>query len=364
VNALVVDDLRKTFGGEPAVDDISLTVEQGEFFSLIGPSGCGKTTTLRMLAGLLTPDAGQVMLNGDDVTDRPARERATNMVFQDLVLFPHMSVAENVGYGLARSGVTDPERGQRVTDALELVNLGGFGDRDPADLSGGQRQRVALARALVNDPAILLLDEPLASLDRALREEMQAEFRRIQRDSDTTFLYVTHDQESAMSMSDSVAVMRDGRIVNVGPPRQLYADPRTRFVASFLGDATLLEGEVTRRDGPDVVVRTGAGALRAAADTASHAVGDRVTVAVRPEAVTLGGGDLTGTVTDVAYKGFYEEATVDCSDTELVVRRERNAAATADTATSADGGTGLPFRVGETVELGVSRAVLVEDERR
>jgi len=363
VNALAVDDLRKTFGGEPAVDDISLTVEQGEFFSLIGPSGCGKTTTLRMLAGLLTPDAGQVMLNGDDVTDRPARERATNMVFQDLVLFPHMSVAENVGYGLARSGVTEPERGQRVEDALALVNLAGFGDRDPSDLSGGQRQRVALARALVNDPAILLLDEPLASLDRALREDMQAEFRRIQRDSDTTFLYVTHDQESAMSMSDRVAVMRDGRIVNVGPPRQLYTDPQTRFVASFLGDATLLDGDVIRREGPDVVVQTGAGPLRADADAASYAVGDTVTVAVRPEAVTLGGGDLTGTVTDVAYKGFYEEATVDCSGAELVVRRERNTAAP-DTAPSADGGTDLPFRVGETVELGVSRAVLVRDERR
>ena len=364
MNALAVDGLRKTFGGEPAVDGISLTVAQGEFFSLIGPSGCGKTTTLRMLAGLLTPDDGQVLLNGQDVTARPARERETNMVFQDLVLFPHMTVAENVGYGLARSGVTEPERGQRVEDALALVNLDGFGDRDPADLSGGQRQRVALARALVNDPTILLLDEPLASLDRALREEMQAEFRRIQRDSDTTFLYVTHDQESAMSMSDTVAVMRDGQVVNAGPPRELYADPQTRFVASFLGDATLLDGEVTQCEGPDIAVETGVGTLRAEADTASYAVGDTATVAVRPEAVTLGGGDLTGTVTDVAYKGFYEEATVDCTGAELVVRRERNTTATPAHAASADGGTGLPFRVGETVELGVSRAVLVEDERR
>ncbi|RLM48272.1 ABC transporter ATP-binding protein [Haloarcula sp. Atlit-47R] len=363
MNALAVDGLTKTFDGAPAVDDVSLTVEQGKFFSLIGPSGCGKTTTLRMLAGLLTPDSGRVLLNGQDVTDRPARERATNMVFQDLVLFPHMNVAENVGYGLARSGVTEPDRGQRVEDALALVNLTGFGDRDPSDLSGGQRQRVALARALVNDPAILLLDEPLASLDRALREEMQAEFRRIQRDSDTTFLYVTHDQESALSMSDRVAVMRDGRIVNVGPPRQLYTDPQTRFVASFLGDATLLEGDVIRREGADVVVQTGAGPLRANADATSDAVGDAVTVAVRPEAVTLG-GDLTGTVTDVAYKGFYEEATVDCGGAELVVRRERNTVAAPDNATSADGGTALPFRVGETVELGVNRAVLVRDERR
>ncbi|MEF8829318.1 MAG: ABC transporter ATP-binding protein [Haloarcula sp.] len=363
MNALAVDGLRKHFDGEPAVDGISLTVAQGEFFSLIGPSGCGKTTTLRMLAGLLTPDGGQVLLNGQDVTGRPARERETNMVFQDLVLFPHMTVAENVGYGLARSGVTEPERGQRVEDSLALVNLAGFGDRDPADLSGGQRQRVALARALVNDPTILLLDEPLASLDRALREEMQAEFRRIQRDSDTTFLYVTHDQESAMSMSDTVAVMRDGRIVNAGPPRELYADPQTRFVASFLGDATLLDGEITRRVGPDVVVETDAGPLRADADAASYAVGDTATVAVRPEAVTLG-GSLAGTVTDVAYKGFYEEATVDCNGVALVVRRERETAATPETATSADGGTGLPFRVGETVELGVSRAVLVDDERR
>jgi len=364
VHALAVDGLHKSFDGDPAVDDISLTVPQGEFFSLIGPSGCGKTTTLRMLAGLLTPDAGRVMLNGEDVTDRPARERETNTVFQDLVLFPHMTVAENVGYGLARSGVTDPERGQRVDDALALVKLAGFGDRDPADLSGGQRQRVALARALVNDPTVLLLDEPLASLDRTLRDEMQAEFRRIQRDSDTTFLYVTHDQESAMSMSDTVAVMRDGRIVNAGPPRQLYTDPQTQFVASFLGDATLLDGEVTRHAGPDVVVKTDAGPLRADADAASYAVGDTVTVAVRPEAVTLGGGGLTGTVSDIAYKGFYEEAAVDCNGTELVVRRERNTAATPENATSADGGTGLPFRVGETVTLGVDRAILVENERR
>jgi spermidine/putrescine transport system ATP-binding protein len=193
---------------------------------------------------------------------------------------------------------------------------------------------------------------------------MQAEFRRIQRDSDTTFLYVTHDQESAMSMSDTVAVMQNGRIVNAGPPRELYADPQTRFVASFLGDATLLDGEVVRREGPDIVVQTDAGPLRADADAASHAVGDAATVAVRPEAVMLGGSDLTGTVTDVAYKGFYEEATVDCSGATLVVRRERETAAAPNNMTSADGGTGLPFRVGETVELGVSRAVLVEDERR
>jgi len=357
VTALAVDGLSKSFGGETAVADVGLTLEGGEFFSLIGPSGCGKTTTLRMLGGLSSPDTGTVRIDGRDVTDLPARERPTNMVFQDLVLFPHMTVAENVGYGLARSGVTDPERTRRVADVLSLVGLEGFEARDPGSLSGGQRQRVALARALVNDPAVLLLDEPLASLDRALRAEMQSEFRRIQRNSGTTFLYVTHDQESAMSMSDRIGVMHEGRVVDKGSPRRLYNRPRTRFVAEFLGDATVLTGTVTDRETGAVVVETGVGEVTAEALDRRPAVGERATVAVRPETVRLGDGPITGEVVDTAYKGFYAEATVACGDAELVVRRDRQV-------TLADGGqgdTGPRFSVGETVQLRVERAVVVAD---
>lgn len=363
MSALTVDKLSKAFGGETAVNKVSLTLERGEFFSLIGPSGCGKTTTLRMLAGLLSPDSGTVQLDGRDVTELPARERATNMVFQDLVLFPHMTVAENVEYGLARSGVPEPERVDRVTEALTLVGLGGFGDRDPASLSGGQQQRVALARALVNNPPVLLLDEPLASLDRALREEMQAEFRRIQRDSETTFLYVTHDQESAMSMSDRLAVMRNGDIVDRGPPRRLYNRPETKFTADFLGDATLLTGEIVDDTGDTVRVETGVGKVTAAVPNRQPTVGERVTLAVRPEAVTLGDGAVAGDVVDTAYKGFYAEATVDCGDSKIAVRRERRAARPTWTA-SADGGdpgTDRLFEVGETVKLRVEHAVVVSD---
>lgn len=362
MSALTVDGLSKTFGDETAVSDVSLTLERGEFFSLIGPSGCGKTTTLRMLAGLLAPDGGTIQLGERDVTALPARERATNMVFQDLVLFPHMTVAENVAYGLARSGVPEPERDERVADALSLVGLDGFGDRDPASLSGGQQQRVALARALVNEPPVLLLDEPLASLDRALREEMQSEFRRIQRDSETTFLYVTHDQESAMSMSDRLAVMRDGEIVDRGPPQRLYDRPGTRFTADFLGDATLLSGEVID-DGETALVATPVGEVTATAPERRPDVGEEVTLAVRPEAVTVGEGPATGKVVDTAYKGFYVGATIDCEGTAVGVRRERRTPPPTRTA-SADGGdlgTDRPFAVGDTVELRVEHAVIVTD---
>lgn len=364
MSALAVEGLSKAFDGETAVDDVSLALERGEFFSLIGPSGCGKTTTLRVLAGLLRPDAGTVRIDGRDVTDRPARTRATNIVFQDLVLFPHMTVAENIAYGLARSGVPEPDRRTRVAEVLDLVNLAGADDRDPADLSGGQRQRVALARALVNEPAVLLLDEPLASLDRALREEMQREFRRIQRTSDTTFLYVTHDQESAMSMSDRVAVMRDGRIVGRGPPRRLYGRPPTRFVAEFLGDATVLDATVVGHDGGAAVVDTPAGRMTAVGDPVVES-GDAAAVAIRPEAVSLGDGDLAGEVVDVAYKGFYETATVDCDGVRLSVRREHDDTVPDTRPAAPDGGppdSESPFRVGTTVRLRIESAVLLRND--
>jgi spermidine/putrescine transport system ATP-binding protein len=307
---LHADGLTKRFGGTTAVADLSLSIATGEFFSLVGPSGCGKTTTLRMLAGLESPTAGRIELDGRDVTDRPAQDRDTNLVFQDLVLFPHMTVAENVGYGLARSGVGRPEREERVAEMLSTVGLAGFGDRDPTELSGGQRQRVALARALVNEPAVLLLDEPLSSLDRKLRTEMRGELRRIQRDVGTTFLYVTHDQESAMSMSDRMAVMRDGVVVESGPPASLYDRPRTAFVADFLGDANLLPATVRAREDGRVTVDAGGGRFDADLGDARPAPDDRVTVMVRPEDLRPGGDTLAGTVRDVEYKGAHEEYAV------------------------------------------------------
>jgi spermidine/putrescine transport system ATP-binding protein len=319
--------LTKVFGSETAVDDVSLSVAPGEFVALLGPSGCGKTTTLRMLAGLETPTEGRVLLDGGDVTARPANRRDVGLVFQDLVLFPHMSVGENVAYGLARAGVDRDERDSRVSDMLDLVGLGGFGERDPTSLSGGQRQRVALARSLVTEPRVLLLDEPLSSLDRSLREELQTELTRIQREVGTTFLYVTHDQESAMTMADRVAVMNEGGLVETGAPERLYREPETAFVGRFFGDAAVVEAVVAGAD----AVRLGGGVVPAAgvadaapgdagvvpaAGVADAAPGDAVTVAVHPDDVSLATGNapLSGTVRTTAYRGGHYEHAVDLAD--------------------------------------------------
>jgi spermidine/putrescine transport system ATP-binding protein len=344
---LRTDGLNKRFDGTTAVADLSLSVAAGEFFSLVGPSGCGKTTTLRLLAGLTTPTAGRIELDGRDVTDRPAQERDTNLVFQDLVLFPHMTVAENVGYGLARAGVPAAERAERVADMLSTVGLAGFGGRDPTELSGGQRQRVALARALVNEPSVLLLDEPLSSLDRALRAELRTELRRIQRDVGTTFLYVTHDQESAMSMSDRVAVMHSGRIVESGAPADLYDRPRTAFVADFLGNANLLSATVRDRREGRVTVAAGGGRFGAAVAADRPAPEDATTVMVRPEELRLGGDTLVGTVVDVEYKGVCEEYAVVLEAGERIRVRSRT-----------DGRA----TVGDTVGLDVRDAAVVVDD--
>ena len=324
---LEADDLRKEFTNTVAVDGLSLSVRRGEFLSLVGPSGCGKTTTLRMLAGLTKPTRGTVQLGGVNVTGRPARQRDTNLVFQDLVLFPHMSVAENVGYGLARQGVPADERAQRVSTLLETVDLSGLGDRRPTELSGGQRQRVALARGLAPEPSVLLLDEPLSSLDRKLRQEMQAELRRIQRDVGTTFLYVTHDQDAAMSMSDRVAVMNDGQIVESGAPESLYDQPATAFVADFLGDANVLTGTVTELKDGSATVAVGTGAVQADVGAQSPAINDEVGVMVRPEDISLGAGPLSATVQAGEFKGFYDRYTLALNTDEagvITVRTDAN----------------------------------------
>ena len=247
VSAVRLEGIRKHYGDVEAVAGIDLDVADGEFFSMLGPSGSGKTTTLRMIAGFELPSAGRILLKGEDVSNKAPFERDVNTVFQDYALFPHMSVGENVAYGLVIRKVPAEERRQRVADALRMVRLEGFDKRRPSQLSGGQRQRVALARALVNRPRVLLLDEPLGALDLKLREEMQIELKAIQHAVGITFIYVTHDQEEALTMSDRIAVFNKGLIEQVGSPAEVYERPKTAFVAGFVGTSNLLRGEVAER---------------------------------------------------------------------------------------------------------------------
>jgi putative spermidine/putrescine transport system ATP-binding protein len=242
--------ISKRYGEVVAIDHVDLEVAPGEFFTMLGPSGSGKTTTLRMIAGFDVPDTGRVEIAGRDVTDLPAYDREVNTVFQDYALFPHMTVAENVAYGLRVAKVAKEERTRRADEALEMVRLSGYGDRKPGELSGGQRQRVALARAIVNRPRVLLLDEPLGALDLKLREQMQVELKAIQSDVGITFVYVTHDQEEALTMSNRVAVFNEGRVEQVGPPAEIYERPQNSFVAGFVGVSNMLE-----RDGERFTVR-------------------------------------------------------------------------------------------------------------
>src|SRR5712672_1708431 len=240
--AISLEDVRKSYGpAGAAVDGVTIAIREGEFFSLLGPSGCGKTTTLRMIAGFVSPDAGRVVLQGRDVTTVPANRRPVNMVFQHYALFPHMSVYDNVAFGLKMAKVPRPAHRQRVAEMLEVVELTGYDRRHIRNLSGGQQQRVALARALVRRPAALLLDEPLGALDVKLRKQMQFELKRIQADLGTTFVYVTHDQEEALAMSDRIAVMNGGLIEQIGSPREIYEHPETAFVADFIGSLNALD---------------------------------------------------------------------------------------------------------------------------
>jgi putative spermidine/putrescine transport system ATP-binding protein len=287
--AVRLEGVEKRYGEVVAVAGIDLDVRDGEFFSMLGPSGSGKTTTLRMIAGFERPTAGRILLHGDDVTGVPPFDRDVNTVFQDYALFPHMTVAENVAYGLMVRKVAKPERRDRVAEALSMVRLDGYDGRKPSQLSGGQRQRVALARALVNRPRVLLLDEPLGALDLKLREEMQTELKAIQQQVGITFIYVTHDQEEALTMSDRLAVFDAGRIQQVGPPAEVYERPATRFVAGFVGTSNLLSGDV-----------------------AEAILGRRGTFTIRPEKIHLGDvGDPTdpdavaadGHILDVVYLG-------------------------------------------------------------
>ena len=283
-----LERVTKVFGDTVAVDDLSLEIEEGEFFSLLGPSGCGKTTTLRMIGGFEEPTRGTIYLGGRDVTDLPPYKRDVNTVFQSYALFPHLDVFENVAFGLRRRKVDRAEIQRRVGEALELVDLVGFERRRPSQLSGGQQQRVALARALVNRPKVLLLDEPLGALDLKLRKQMQLELKRIQAEVGITFIYVTHDQEEAMTMSNRIAVMRHGRIEQVGPPEDVYEHPATEFVAGFLGASNLLDGEVKERRGGVATIRLAAGGtVRVPEDRMPADLDSVVKVGVRPEKISI-----------------------------------------------------------------------------
>ena len=298
---VVLDQVVKRFGAVVAVDRLNLEIKRGEFFSMLGPSGCGKTTTLRMIGGFEAPTEGMVRLDGHDVTDLPAYKRNVNTVFQSYGLFPHLNVYENVAFGLRRQKVAAKEIERRVTEALELVNLAGYGKRRRAQLSGGQQQRVALARALVNRPQVLLLDEPLGALDLKLRKQMQLELKRIQRDVGITFVFVTHDQEEAMTISDRIAVMNKGRIEQLGPPEDVYERPATEFVAEFLGASNLLDGVYRgSRDGWGQVDLDGGAKIRIPDDQGRRA-GERVRVGVRPEKIhIIRSGDAPGAQNAVA----------------------------------------------------------------
>jgi spermidine/putrescine transport system ATP-binding protein len=322
--AIRFEGVTKRFGSTVAVDGLTLSIRRGEFFSLLGPSGCGKTTTLRMVAGFEQPTEGDVYLEGDPVDDVPPYERNVNTVFQSYALFEHLDVEGNVAFGLRRRKVPGDQIRSRVAEALELVQLTGREGSKPRELSGGQMQRVALARALVNRPSVLLLDEPLGALDLKLRKQMQVELKEIQREVGITFLYVTHDQEEALSMSDRIAVMSDGRVVQCGPPEEVYEQPNEEFVAGFIGISNLIEG-VARDDG---MVELGNGARIPAPLPEGTRAGDTVRLAVRPEKIAVdelepGMVSLEGTVEARVYLGVMTQITVDLGDGARLVALEQ-----------------------------------------
>jgi spermidine/putrescine transport system ATP-binding protein len=325
-----------------AVTGLDVTIEEGEFFSLLGPSGCGKTTTMRMVAGFEEPTRGTVHLHGADVTLTPPHRRDVNMVFQSYALFPHMNVFDNVAFGLRRKSTPKAEVTSRVTEILGIVGLDGYARRRPREMSGGQQQRVALARALVNRPRALLLDEPLGALDLKLRQAMQIELKRIQREVGITFVYVTHDQGEALTMSDRIAVMSSGAIEQLASPRDIYEKPATKFVAGFIGTSNLLSGAVSRTEAGIAVIEPGDG-QRILVPAPGSAAGDAIEVTVRPEKITLsaapppaGACALRGTVAEVGYLGTSTSYNVTTSIGAEVVVFLQNAHGATDAAGRGD----------------------------
>ena len=349
--AVTLTAVEKRFGDHLAVAGIDLEIGRGEFFSLLGPSGCGKTTTLRMIAGFEHPTAGTLSLMGEDATGVAPHRRVTNMVFQNYALFPHLSVFENVAFGLKVKKVDPAIIPERVARSLALVRLEGMEKRKPGQLSGGQQQRVALARALVNEPQVLLLDEPLGALDEKLRREMQFELKRIQREIGITFIYVTHDQEEALTMSDRIAVMSHGKVLQVDPPEAIYDRPRSRFVAEFIGSANFLDAVVTGSSGQTVATEAvGLGSVAAEFDGAAPAAGTPVTLVVRPERLMLDGGSgsgFAGTVADAVFVGEDTLVLVEVGGRTVSVRRPN------------DGHAGRVVKRGDRVTVTIGRAWLL-----
>ncbi|MBW7885879.1 MAG: ABC transporter ATP-binding protein [Caldilineaceae bacterium] len=335
--AVVFEKVTRAFGEVIAVDDIDLQIRDGEFFTMLGPSGSGKTTCLRMIAGFDRPTRGKVFLHGADVTYVPPYERDVNTVFQDYALFPHMSVGDNIAYGLMIRKVGKAERQRRVEQMLEMVRLPGYAARRPSQLSGGQRQRVALARALINEPSVLLLDEPLGALDLKLRQQMQVELKSLQQRLGITFIFVTHDQEEALSMSDRIAVFNAGKVEQVGTPAQIYENPETAFVAGFVGTSNMISGELARR-----------------------LAGVAAKFALRPEKIHLGPIDapvmadsiaVDGTVADVDYLGLYTRYLVELDQSETLTVVQQNLQTTA---------TDVAAHQGQRVRLQWSKAHMLK----
>jgi spermidine/putrescine ABC transporter ATP-binding subunit len=357
-HAVRIEAVSRSFGATRAVDSVTLEIPAGEFLSILGPSGCGKTTLLRMLAGLDYPDSGRILINDRDVTDLPPNRRNTNLVFQRGALFPHKTVAQNVAYPLERARRGREDVREAVAQALAMVRLDDFGDRRPSQLSGGQAQRVALARALVARPAVLLLDEPLSALDLTLRKEMQLELRRLQEDLGTTFVYVTHDQEEALTMSSRIVIMRDGRVEQVGAPRDIYDQPASVFASTFIGESNLLMGEVvSTTDGVAVVAAAGHD-LRVA-DPRKLANGTAVAVSVRPERITTmqdgaeaqGANVLPGAVIEQVFLGNRIRARVECGETTLWVEAPSSARAAEHLAEGAAARVAWPIEDGRLIVL-------------
>ena len=315
----------KRFGEVVAVDDVSIKIEDGEFFSLLGPSGCGKTTSLRMIAGLETATEGEILLHGKSMGQVPSFKRPVNTVFQNYALFPHLTVERNVAFGLEMQKVPKDEIKSRVVDALEMVRMSEYARRQPNQLSGGQQQRIALARALVNRPEVLLLDEPLGALDLKLRKDMQLELKQLQEQVGITFIYVTHDQEEALTMSDRIAVMNKGKVLQIGSPEEIYEHPNTRFVADFIGETNFLEGTISEVDGNDIAVSLDGQAVVRAHGHISLEKGQAVSVVIRPEKISLGEkGMLNGKVDEAIYIGTDMRYIIRLPNNSSVTVREQN----------------------------------------
>jgi len=322
---LQVEQVSKHYGGFTAVDALSLEVARGSFFSILGPSGCGKTTLLRMIAGFMSPDAGDIRIGGKSMRAVPPNQRPVNMVFQHLALFPMMTVGENVGYGLARRGLPKADIARRVGAMLERVSLAGAGRKRIDQLSGGQKQRVAIARSLVLEPTLLLLDEPLGALDLKLREHMKIELKQLQADFGTTFVYITHDQSEALVLSDRVAVMNAGRFEQVGTPQSLYYAPQTPFVAGFVGATNAISGRAEQVNGDELTLTSSAGLTLRAKAMGELRTGDAVQAFVRPEAVRLARDDISlGGTGQPPYQGRVESLLFDGANSAVLVREDRS----------------------------------------